>query len=78
MLSFHRTRINAKHIDGVIKLASFDIVKQFQNLFGKVNLFTASILHLIITPWLVIDVRVVAYILEHPVCSCFADYFFFN
>ena len=51
MLSFHRTRINAKHIDGVIKLASFDIVKQFQNLFGKVNLFTASILHLIITPW---------------------------
>ena len=51
MLSFLRTKINAKHIDIVIKLASFDNVKQFRNLSGKVNLFTESILHLLITSW---------------------------
>ena len=47
MLSFLRTRINAKQIDSVIKIASFDSVKQFRNQSGKVNLFTESILHLI-------------------------------
>ena len=51
MLSFLRTRINSKHVDSVIKLASFESIKQFRNQSWKVNLFTESILHLITTSW---------------------------